>query len=96
MDAFESKRMSQPGIDISSRGHGFLGFPYGVLSRFCYVLPIGKDRFECIIWINPASTHGAVAMGITLDWCAFWDVDVPSLETLWPWGWCAFRRLDGP
>ena len=35
MDAFESKRMNQPGIDISSRGHGVLGFPYGL---WCFKL----------------------------------------------------------
>ena len=79
MEAFESKRMSQPGIDISSGGHGVLGFPYGVLSWFCYVLPIGKDRFECIISINPASTHGAWPWG--LRW-----IDVPfGMLMCLPW-----------
>ena len=91
MDAIESKRMSQPGIDISSCGHGVLGFPYGVLSWFCYVLPIGKDRFECIT-VYELTRHQHMG---PWSWGLRW-IDVPfGMLMCLPWKLCG-HGVDVP
>ena len=61
-------------------GRKFLELSQGQLS---FLNPRG-EAFECSLCINLVLPYRAVALGITLCWRAFFEVDVPFLESLWP------------